>query len=292
MSYKRLADSNAIANWEGGVTYRPNSIVRVTSVEDVVRVLTSPEIYPAPVRAVGTLHSPARCSADDGGTMLDMTGMNRIIEIGEDHVTAEAGAIYIDVADALSRKGLQFHINTEIGNVTLGAAACAATKDSSLTGTSYFGQVSSFVSGMKVVLPDGTVRSYNEDDNPEEMRLLRSSYGLLGVIVEVTMRATAATALEVHHKILTLAEYREQFPEMVRQRYAIMTYMFPFADRIVVELRKENDHPRPGGAWRWELRNSFWRKWAPYFALAIRRTTSNVAVQRGLLRALHWIMRR
>src|SRR6478735_9302344 len=126
-----------ITNWEGGVT-------------DTLR-------YPSPVRAVGKLHSPAPCSADVGGTMLDMTGMTRILEIGDDFVTAEAGALYIDVALELARCGKQFHINTEIGNVTLGAVACAATKDSSFIATSQWGQVSSFVSGLKVVKPDGTV---------------------------------------------------------------------------------------------------------------------------------------
>ena len=170
-----------ITNWEGGVTYRPAVVVRPRTIDDVVRVVSDAVSYPSPVRAVGKLHSPAPCSADVGGTMLDMTGMTRILEIGHDFVTAEAGALYIDVAEELARHDRQFHINTEIGNVTLGAVACAATKDSSLIGTSHWGQVSSFVSGLKIVKPDGTVASYNESDNPDEMRLLRSSYGLLGV---------------------------------------------------------------------------------------------------------------
>ena len=141
--------------------------MRPRTIDDVVRVVSDAAAYPSPVRAVGKLHSPAPCSADVGGTMLDMTGMTRILEIGHDFVTAEAGALYIDVAEELARHDRQFHINTEIGNVTLGAVACAATKDSSLIGTSHWGQVSSFVSGLKIVKPDGTVASYNESDHPE-----------------------------------------------------------------------------------------------------------------------------
>ena len=133
------------SQWEGAVTLRPAVIVQPRTIDDVVRVVADAATYPSPVRAVGKLHSPAACSADIGGTMLDMTGMTRIIEIGHDFVTAEAGALYIDVAEELARHDKQFHINTEIGNVTLGAVACAATKDSSLIGTSHWGQVSSFV---------------------------------------------------------------------------------------------------------------------------------------------------
>ena len=155
--------SDEITNWEGGVTYRPAVVVRPQhDRRRGARRLRCGCRYPSPVRAVGKLHSPAPCSADVGGTMLDMTGMTRILEIGHDFVTAEAGALYIDVAEELARHDRQFHINTEIGNVTLGAVACAATKDSSLIGTSHWGQVSSFVSGLKIVKPDGTVASYNE----------------------------------------------------------------------------------------------------------------------------------
>ena len=115
--------STGITNWEGGVTYTPVAVVKPNTIDDVIAVITDALRYPSPVRAVGKLHSPAPCSADDGGTMLDMTGMTRILEIGEDFVTAEAGALYIDVAEDLARRGTQLHINTEIGNVTLGAVA-------------------------------------------------------------------------------------------------------------------------------------------------------------------------
>jgi FAD binding domain len=116
----------------GSVTYRPAVVVKPQTVDDVVRVVSDWRTYPSPVRAVGKLHSPAPCSADDGGTMLDMTGMTRILKIGEDFVTAETGALYIDVAEELARHAKQFHVNIEISNITLGAVACAATKDSSL----------------------------------------------------------------------------------------------------------------------------------------------------------------
>ncbi len=271
-----------ITNWEGGVTYRPVAVVKPQTTDDVVRVVTDTLRYPSPVRAVGKLHSPAPCSADDGGTMLDMTGMTRIIEIGDDFVTAEAGALYIDVAEELARRGKQLHINTEIGNVTLGAAACAATKDSSLIGTSHWGQVSSFVSGIKIVRPDGSIATYSEAGNPEEMRLLRSSYGLLGVIVEVTFKTKPLTAVSAEHRIYTLASFRAAVPYLVAQNYALMMYFYPFLDRVMVELRRELPGVAPTSSGNWWLRNAFWRTLAPMCTIFITRISPNARAAASL----------
>ena len=287
-----LPAADGITNWEGGVTYRPVAIVRPQTIDDVVRVMKDALRYPSPVRAVGKLHSPAPCSADSGGTMLDMTSMTRILEIGHDFVTAEAGATYIDVAEMLARRDMQFHINTEIGNVTLGAVACAATKDSSLIGTSQWGQVSSFVSGVRLVKPDCTIASYDETEHPDEMRLIRSSYGLLGVIVEVTLRIKPMTAVFAQHRVYSLAKFRAAVPELVAEGYALMMYFYPFADRVMVELRRELPGVKPTSSGRWWLRNAFWRLLGPMFAVLINRASPTSGIEHALLRVYDRIVRR
>ncbi|MGI9403290.1 MAG: FAD-binding oxidoreductase [Hyphomicrobium sp.] len=283
--------SAGVSNWDHGVTYRPTVIVRPRSVDDVVRVVSDTQTYPSPVRAVGKLHSPAPCSADNGGTMLDMTNMTRILEIGLDFVTAEAGALYIDVAEELARHDRQFHINTEIGTVTLGAVACAATKDSSLIGSSQYGQVSSFVSGVKVVKPDGTVCSFTEDEHAEEMRLLRLSYGLLGVVVEVTLKTQPITALFAEHRQYSLAEIRAAVPDLIAQDYALMMYFYPFADCVVLEVRREEPAAKPTSNGGWWIRNAFWRKLGPLFALSIRRISPTAYIEHSLIRFYDRLMR-
>lgn len=218
--------------------------------------------------------------------MLDMTGLTRILDIGHDYVTAEAGALYIDVAEELARHGKQFHINTEIGNVTLGAVACAATKDSSLIGTSHWGQISSFVSGVKVVKPDGAIASYNEIEHPEEMHLLRSSYGLIAVIVEVTLRIKPLTAVYARHRLYSIAELRTAVPQLVAEGKALMMYIYPFADRVMVEERRELIGVEPTSSGGWWLRNAFWRKLGPMFTIFIARASPNRAVEHRV-RALY-----
>ncbi len=94
---------------------------------------------------------------------------------------------------ALREKNVQFMLNIEIGNMTLGSAACCHTKDA-LDGIE-FGQVSSYVTGMKWVAPNGDLGEASEANNPELLRMMRSSYGLCGIVYEVTFRIKPVEAL-------------------------------------------------------------------------------------------------
>ena len=122
----------------------PAVVVEAASVDDIVAVLKNPGKYPSPVRAVGSNHSTTPCGAADGGTIIQMSKMNQIVEITADTVTAQAGAIYIDVAKEIEKENLQFYVNTEIGSLSIGSAACCGTKDASMPGE--YGQVGSYVS--------------------------------------------------------------------------------------------------------------------------------------------------
>src|SRR5206468_2945540 len=124
------------------------------------------------------------CGTSEGGTLIRMK-MNRILNIDAKSVTVEGGAIYIDIADELRKHGLQFHVTTEIGNLSAGSAACCGTKDSSFPGE--YGQVGSYVTRVKMVLPSGEIVEIT-DDQPELMQKVRCSYGTFGIVFEVTFK--------------------------------------------------------------------------------------------------------
>ncbi|HKW98306.1 MAG TPA: FAD-binding protein [Bryobacteraceae bacterium] len=186
--------ANTIVNYDGSITASPQQLVYPGSVEDIQAVLRDPARYPAPVRAMGSYHSLTPCASSDG-TVLNMSRMNRIVNIDETNktVTAQAGLEYVDASKALRDRDLQFMLNIEIGNMTLGSAACCHTKDA-LDGIE-FGQVSSYVTGVKWVTPAGELAEASETANPELLAKVRSSYGLCGVIYEVTFRIKPIEAL-------------------------------------------------------------------------------------------------
>jgi FAD/FMN-containing dehydrogenase len=154
-----IGQNVTVRNWDGTWTYRPRVLVTPRSAKDLVVIMRDKVRFPSPVRPAGSMHSTARMNGDDAGTMVDMKAMNRILRFSDNTVTVEAGATHMAVAEALKARGLQFYVMTEIGNVTIGAFATAATKDSSFPGE--FGQVSSYVTGLRLVTPQGEIKSYN-----------------------------------------------------------------------------------------------------------------------------------
>ncbi len=186
--------SNTIVNYDGSITTTPQQLVIPKTVEGIQAVLRDSSKYPSPVRAKGSYHSLTPCASSDG-TIVDMSGMTQVIQIDEVNkvFTAQAGLQFIEASKALREHGLQFMTNIEIGNMTLGSAACCHTKDA-LDGIE-FGQVSSYVTKIKWVSPDGNLAEASAADSQDELRFARSSYGLCGIVYEVSFRVKPIEAL-------------------------------------------------------------------------------------------------
>lgn len=260
----------SVKNWFGGITSSPYAVVEVSSVEEIVRIMTDPQHYPTPVRAVGSNHSTTACGTADDGTVVVMRRMDRIIEIGTDTVTVQAGALYIDVNEELRKRGLQFNVNVELGNLTIGSACCGGTKDASMPGE--FGQIASYAVGMKMVLPNGELFEVDESD-PELLQVARSSYGLFGIIYEATFRVRKLAAMEVHHEHFTFDQFAAALPQLRERGESMMLYINPFQDSITAEFRRYHDAD-PGAhlsRWQWRLRNEVWSHLAPLWGFHVSR---------------------
>jgi FAD binding domain/D-arabinono-1,4-lactone oxidase len=263
-----------VQNWFGDIQTYPRVVVEAESVEELAAILKDSENYPSPVRAIGSNHSPARCGVADQGTLIKMK-MKRVLSISENSVTAEAGALYIDVAEELRKHGLQFYVNTEIGNLSIGSAACAGTKNASMPsaeGPFESGQVGSYVTSVKMVLPSGEVLPPVDETQADLLECIRSSYGTLGVIYEATFRVRPIQPMAVRYQTFTLEKFTEKFQELINGHESMMFFFFPFDNRITIEFRKYN--PRAQVRLNrsvWRLRNFFWKTLGPFLCHEIAK---------------------
>ncbi len=273
--------TNTVTNWFGNIVSHPSVIVEAHSVDDIVAVMKDPGKYPSPVRAVGSNHSTAPCGVADGGTLILMR-MNRILNIGTDTLTVEADAVHRDMAQALEAKQLQFYVNTEIGSLSAGSASCAGTKDASFPGE--YGQVGSYITGVKMVLPNGDLLEVTEEAQPDVMQRVRSSYGLFGIIYEVTYKVRPLTPMHVHHTTYSLEDFIAALPTLKSQNYSMMYYIFPFDNKITVEFRQYNPGAKglPNHA-AWALRNLIWGISGPKLGHDVEQNCSDPAIRYSII---------
>ncbi|HEX4136976.1 MAG TPA: FAD-binding oxidoreductase [Bryobacteraceae bacterium] len=187
--------ANTIVNYDGSITANPKQLVYPQTVQEIQAILRDSATYPSPVRAKGSYHSLTPCVSSDG-TVVDMSRMTQVVAIDKanNRFTAQAGLQFIEASKALRAQDLQFMTNIEIGNMTLGSACCCHTKDA-LDGIE-FGQVSSYVTGIKWVTPAGDLAEASAAVHPELLPLARSSYGLAGIVYEVTFQIKPIEALQ------------------------------------------------------------------------------------------------
>jgi hypothetical protein len=241
-----------VTNWSHTVQSEPDNIAHPASVEELVVIVSDPESYPGPLRPYGSYHSTSDCARADGGTMVRLNRMRKIIEITDETVRVQAGALFIDVSSELERKGLEFPINLEIGNVTMGSAACCASKDAAFPGG--YGQISSYCTAMTMVKADGSVITIDESQ-PDLLRVARSSYGLLGIVTEVTFKVQKIQPISIVHDKMTIDAFIEALPEMLTGPASISYYLFTFIDRVIVQVRTPTDAPGRPNRIVWKLRN-------------------------------------
>lgn len=286
-----------LQNWKRSITYHAARYEKVHSVEEIVEIVRDRDRYPPPVRAKGSHHSTTEAVVAEGGTVIDLSEMDEIIEIDREEktITLQAGVQHVDAAHALEKHGLQFYVNCEIGNLTVGAGACTGTKDASYfsDGEWEYGQVSSYVVGMKMVTPEGEIVEVTEDDG-ELMEVMRSSYGMLGIVYEVTFRVKEIQPLAVRHVRFHVDEFAERFHELVADERSMMLFLFPYRDSVVVEFRYDGSGPVEPDAWEWRLRNWLWKTGGPALGKTISRCVPFQSLRSGLLngmnRATHAIM--
>ena len=278
-SNKNNQGSLSWTNWEESIALKPAQVTFPENIAQVKSIIIDQHRYPSPLRAAGSRHTTTHCGVAEGGTLMIMRKMDKILNIDRQKhsVTVEAGALYIDVANALKQHGLQFYVNVEIGNLTMGSAATTGTKDASMP--QEYGQVCSYCTAVKMVSADGSTRIIDESE-PKLLSAVRSSYGLFGVVVETTFSVKPITAMSVRHKSYSLEEFERALPTLQTCDESMMYYLFPFQNKLTVEFRKYLPHkPSAKSGWLWFLRNLFWKTCAPRVSYLATRYISNKPIR-------------
>jgi FAD/FMN-containing dehydrogenase len=270
-----------------GLYRRPRLVMQAKRFEDISTVLGKTKTYPTPVRVVGADYSQTRCVGGDGGTTVDTRALDKIIEFGEFSVRAQAGVRIGTLVRELSERGQELALTPEMGHISLGALAVTTCPQASHDPG--VAQLSSLVTEMKLITPQGKQMTVTEHDR-DLMRVLRSSFGLLGVVHEVVLRVQPIQPVRIDYHVQNLKEFSARFPGIAAAPGALRLHISPFEDRIIVERRTIEDVDNLSRSGIWQIRNSVMKNVLPAFGSTVGSVLAGPgvrsAVVSGVQRAL------
>ncbi len=266
---------------------RPRLVMQAKRFEEIPVILEKSKTYPTPVRIVGADYSQTRCVGGDGGTTVDTSALDKIIEFGETTVRVQAGVRIGTLARALAERGQELPLTPEIGHISVGALAVTTCPQAShQPGVA---QLSSLVSELKLITPQGRQMTVTESSG-DLMRVLRSSFGLLGVVYEVVLRVQAMQPVRIDYQVLTLKDFTARFADIVTAPGALRLHISPFNDQIIVERRTLEDVDSFSRSGIWQIRNSVMKNVLPAFGATVGSVLAapgvRSAVVSGVQRAL------
>ncbi|WP_311538070.1 FAD-binding oxidoreductase [uncultured Anaerococcus sp.] len=174
-------------------SYKPDVLIEAKSTDDVSTILTICNEHKIPVLARGAGSGLVGSGvAINGGVMIDMQGMNKILEYDLDNlvVKVQPGVYLHDLAEDCLTKGYMYppdpgeKFATLGGNVSTNAGGMRAVK---------YGTTRDYVRAMEVVLPTGEVTRFgavvSKTSTGYSLKdLMVGSEGTLGIITELTLR--------------------------------------------------------------------------------------------------------
>jgi alditol oxidase len=170
-------------NWAGTYDYRAPRIERVTSIDEVQRIIadTGPDA-PRRVHALGTRHSFTDLP-DTSGTLIDVAGLADEVVIDEASATATvaAGTRYGVVASRLEERGWALRNMGSLPHINVAGATATGTHGSGDRN----GVLSTSVAALRYVGADGELRSIRRGD--PDFDALVVGLGAFGVVVDVTL---------------------------------------------------------------------------------------------------------
>jgi len=174
--------------------HRPNAAVWPESTEQVSEIVKFANKYKIPVipRGAGTSLSGGVVPIK-GGIIIDLSRMNRILEISIEnrYAQVQAGVVCDDLNRALAKYGFIFPPDPASSSVsTIGGNV--ATNAGGIKGAKY-GTTRDYVMGLQVVLPTGEVLKTGSHtmkcvSGYDLSKLFVGAEGTLGVITEVTLK--------------------------------------------------------------------------------------------------------
>ncbi len=255
-----LTQTGEWANWAGDQRCRPARVLAPRSPEELAEAVGAAAAAGEKLSVTGSGHSFTEAAMTDQ-TMLRLDALRGVIDADRESglVRVGAGTVLADLNEELAALGLALE---NLGDIDAQTVAGAISTGTHGTGAG-FGNISSRVEGVELVLADGSVRDLTAAGDPELLRAVRIGIGALGAISAVTLRCFPAFTLRRVDSAHQLADVLDRFDELAAANDHFEFFTFPYSDRaLVLERNRTDEPPAPRGRTAAYLNDVVLENWA------------------------------
>lgn len=173
-----LSDESRLRGWAEGILFP-------TDTQTLCEALKT---CPGPITVQGARTGLCGGAVPEGGTIVSLTSMDRILNFEENRVTVQAGVSLQQIAVHAAKRGLFFPPNPTEVTATIGGAFAVGAKG---PGSLKFGGTSGHVSGVLWITPEGEAvplrRGETLIEGVDIIDLLSGTEARFGVAAELTL---------------------------------------------------------------------------------------------------------
>ncbi|MDF2114360.1 FAD-binding oxidoreductase [Roseiarcaceae bacterium H3SJ34-1] len=220
---------------------------RPTNRDDVCEIIRATARNGSRIALCGGRHAMGGQQFLDGGELLDLRGMNRILELDMDRglVRAEGGIQWPELIsgvldlqrhrepDRQPRWGIA-QKQTGADLLTLGGALAANVHGRGLL----MGPIVSDVEAFTLIAASGDALTCSRTENAELFSLAIGGYGLFGVIADVTLRLTARRTLRRVVRVIDIDDAVKAAERRIREGFLYGDFQFDIDPRSPSFLTK------------------------------------------------------
>ena len=212
----------------------------INSLRELTRLLDPAARTPTPIRPAGAGSACPGCTTTPAGSVISVDALDNSLNIDTfNHtVTAQAGVRVYRLVEALAEHGLELVGAQELTGRTLGGAIAAPSMGPGIGTRSAC--LASRVLSAKLVTPAGKLMKVSTSQQ-NLLGAVRSSYGLLGVIVEATLKVQPVANFAVSHRKLPIDDFCAVVDTLSNNDVGFKFYLLPYRDRVYLDLRRYSD---------------------------------------------------
>jgi len=241
--FESMAAQPRLKNWAGNLTYSTDHVQYPKSVAEVQQLITKlPKL-----RALGTRHC-FNTIADSKDDLVSTRDLNKVIAIdAKNHtVTVEGGIKYGELAPYLHQHGYALHNLASLPHISVAGSITTATHGSGIKN----GNLSSAVTGLEIVIADGSVVHLSKATDPEKLNAAVVGLGALGIITKVTLQIQSTYNMRQRVFLkLPMSQLKLHFEEIMSAGYSVSLFTDWQSDSInevwIKSRMDEKDHNQP-----------------------------------------------